>query len=285
MDVVSPEQLLLLNPYDGAKGTALDVIAQSEKVLPDVKAFAKTNVAAAMAEEERERLRSTIDERVQFLKQGFRYRSVQLNERRSDLRKQKRDNVPGAAKKYADVKKQQDALRDRKSEAIQTVQREPGLIQPMDAEIQAHVLVMPTDDPDDRQRRDDKVEARAMKEAIAFEQARGATVRDVSTAEKAHAADLGDWPGFDLLSERPDGSTRGIEVKGRARVGDVTLSENEWRAAITQREDYWLYVVYDCATSTPRLLRVQDPHGSVVATPIGDVAIDETEIFRHASDD
>jgi hypothetical protein len=237
-----------------------------------------------MVENERERLQSTLDERVRFLKQGYRYRKAQLAEQRSELRKQKRDSVPGAEKQYAEVKQQQREVESRESEAIQTIRREPELLHPMEAQEMACALVVPSSDPDDAERQTEEVEARAMKETIAYERSRGANVRDVSTPEKARAEGLADWPGFDVLSEHPDGTMRGIEVKGRARVGDVTLSENEWRAAITQRDDYWLYVVYDCATASPRLLRVQDPHGSVVARPTGDVVIDETEIFQNADD-
>jgi SNF2 family DNA or RNA helicase len=284
MEVVSPEQLLLLRPYDGPKGPALDVIAQSETQRQKALQFSEDEVAGQMVRDERERLLETMEERVRFLKQGFRYRAAQLAERRSDLRQQKRDNVPGAEKRYAEVKRQQRALDEREAEAIQTIRREPELIRPLEVEEMACALVVPTSDPDDKERRTDEIEARAMQVAMAHERSRGATVQDVSTPEKARAADLGDWPGFDVLAERPNGEVRGIEVKGRARVGDITLSENEWRAAITHRKDFWLYVVYDCVTASPQLLRIQDPHSALVATPTGDVVIDKIEIFQNATD-
>jgi superfamily II DNA or RNA helicase len=65
--------------------------------------------------------------------------------------------------------------------------------------------------------------------------------------------------GFDLLSRDPaTGMVRFIEVKGRAGTGPVALTANEYRTAERLREDYWLYVAFDCA-SVPRLLTVQDP--------------------------
>jgi len=85
-----------------------------------------------------------------------------------------------------------------------------------------------------------------------------ARVIDVHTPELALAAGLPEYPGFDLLSLRPDGE-RDIEVKGRARVGEIELSENEWARAATLRDRYWLYVVFDCATDRPRLHVVRDP--------------------------
>ena len=58
---------------------------------------------------------------------------------------------------------------------------------------------------------------------------------------------------------------RNIEVKGRARAGAVEITDNEWAAACNQRNDYWLYVVFDCATPHPRLVRVRDPFGKLLA--------------------
>ncbi len=63
-------------------------------------------------------------------------------------------------------------------------------------------------------------------------------VTDVSRPRLARAAGLEDNPGFDLLSNRPGEGSRGIEVKGRAGIGDVELTENEWPKACNQRERY-----------------------------------------------
>jgi hypothetical protein len=48
-------------------------------------------------------------------------------------------------------------------------------------------------------------------------------------------------------------------VKGRAGVGDVFLSANEYRTAVRQKEDYWLYVVYNCATPNPEVYPIRNP--------------------------
>ncbi len=64
--------------------------------------------------------------------------------------------------------------------------------------------------------------------------------------------------GFDLLSIRA-GTRRCIEVKGRAGVALVELTWGEFSKAQELGDDYWLYVVLDCATPNPRLYRVQDP--------------------------
>ena len=146
----------------------------------------------------------------------------------------------------------------------------------------AHALVVPSTDPEDRQRHDKEVERIAMQVAWAYEESQGAEVFDVSTPEKALQAGLDRWPGFDLLTHRTDGEQRGIEVKGRRAVGDVELKENEWAKAANLRDDYWLYVVYDCAAAHPRLLRVQDPFAKLLVRAKGGVIVDEASVFGAA---
>ncbi len=64
--------------------------------------------------------------------------------------------------------------------------------------------------------------------------------------------------GFDLLSLK-DLERRCIEVKGRSGVASVWLSWSEYAKAVEIGDDYWLYVVLDCATPSPRLYRIQNP--------------------------
>jgi len=103
--------------------------------------------------------------------------------------------------------------------------------------------------------RDDEIEQIAVREAIKHEEARGFVVEDVQSQNR----------GFDLISRRPhpeDPKTftevRFIEVKGRAGVGEVFLSANEYRAAERLTNDYWLYAVFNCG-ATPELNAVQNP--------------------------
>lgn len=103
--------------------------------------------------------------------------------------------------------------------------------------------------------RDDEIERIAVAEAIRHEESRGWVVESVESENR----------GFDLISRRPhpeDAKTfievRFIEVKGRAGVGVVALSENEYRTAQRLKGDYWLYTVFNCAAS-PELHVIQDP--------------------------
>lgn len=138
---------------------------------------------------------------------------------------------------------------------------------------------MPSADPENKKRQDKAIEDIAVKVAWPFEEAEGAIVRDISNPGRAREAGLLDWPGFDLLSIRPNKEERDIEVKGRVRVGDIEISENEWAKACNFRDQYWLYVVYDCASSYPRLVRIQDPFAKLIVKAKGGVLISESEIF------
>lgn len=48
---------------------------------------------------------------------------------------------------------------------------------------------------------------------------------------------------------------------------------SEWAKACNLRDGYWLSAIYDCATPSPRLVRVQDPFGNLLATAKGSVVM------------
>jgi hypothetical protein len=102
---------------------------------------------------------------------------------------------------------------------------------------------------------DEAIEKMAVAAVIAHEEARGWKVESVEQ----------DSRGFDLISRKPhpeDPQTavevRFIEVKGRAGVGEIALTSNEYKTADRLKKDYWLYVVYNCS-SKPEIHPVQDP--------------------------
>jgi len=64
--------------------------------------------------------------------------------------------------------------------------------------------------------------------------------------------------GWDVTSLQVGQVARYIEVKGRAGVGGVALTPNEWIKAQRFGKDYWLYVVVNCRTG-PELHLIQDP--------------------------
>jgi hypothetical protein len=106
-------------------------------------------------------------------------------------------------------------------------------------------------------RRDDEVERIAMAQAIAYEQARGWEVEDISQRRDGSGFDLRSLGPTDADGQRP---IRRIEVKGRAGHNEpVVLTPNEWLQAGRHGASYWLYVVWGCKTDAPTLRTIQNP--------------------------
>lgn len=97
-------------------------------------------------------------------------------------------------------------------------------------------------------RSDPEIEAIGMQVALQYEEHHARNAEDVSK----------DNLGFDIRSTERDGRKRYIEVKARAGVGAVSLTQNEWFKANRFGSDYYLYVVLNAA-SHPQLYVVQDP--------------------------
>jgi hypothetical protein len=64
--------------------------------------------------------------------------------------------------------------------------------------------------------------------------------------------------GWDITSLLGGQTDRYIEVKGRAGLGGVALTPNEWIKAQRFGKDYWLYIVVNCKEK-PELFQIQDP--------------------------
>jgi hypothetical protein len=103
--------------------------------------------------------------------------------------------------------------------------------------------------------RDEEIERIAVREVTRHETERGWVVENVEKDNR----------GFDLISRKPhphDDKTftdvRFIEVKGRAAVGEVALSDNEYKTAERLKKDYWLYVAFNCGMK-PELHLIHDP--------------------------
>lgn len=282
------EQLLLLKGGHGLPPAAQRLAAVAAKHRDQAEAFLIERIARGLAIEKRETLESTLPEREQFVQRGFNFRETELATARVIHSEKARNGNAAAARALKEIKEQQRTLSKRREIALATLSREPELIGPGELVFLAHAIVVPSSSAKDIQRQNDEIEQVAMDVARAYEEAEGATVKYVHTPELARAAGLTDNPGFDLLSIYPAGDPRGrraIEVKGRSRTGDVEVSANEWARAANLRNGYWLYVVYDCGTPAPSLMRVQDPFGSLLARASGSVLISPQEVTNAAAED
>jgi hypothetical protein len=129
------------------------------------------------------------------------------------------DGIEGEGRKQAAeqlelVKTRHSALSKVREARLAEIRAEPGQVVLGPVRFIAHALIVHSLDAEDTMRFDAEVEAVAVKLAMAHEENANGRVRDVSTAARARAAGLSDFPGFDLLSERPADAVRCIEVKG-----------------------------------------------------------------------
>ncbi len=282
------EALLLLQGTQRVPEAEISFASLATNSLDRVKAYILQQIAFPIAKARRQVLLDALEERQNFIKRGYDFQSAELAMIRARLTEKERAGYPEAKAELLRIKERQKLLGHQLENSLRRLAREPELIVSQKVTFLAFALVVPPQglqdqqayNENDGQRYDENMEKIAMQIAIAHEQSKGAQVSDVSTPEKAKACGLVHWPGFDLVSKRPDGEERAIEVKGRANIGNIELSTNEWVKACNLRSRYWLYVVFDCATPHPRLLRIQDPFGRLLGQPRGGVVIAAEEIWQ-----
>ena len=110
------------------------------------------------------------------------------------------------------------------------------------------IRVMPAPNESPAMKSDPEIEWVGMDVTMRFERGHGRTPEDVS------AENLG----FDVRSTDSAGVKRYIEVKARAGLGAVALTQNEWFKAKQFKSDYFLYAVLNAGTQ-PDLYIIQNP--------------------------
>ena len=258
--ICAVEPLLLLHSAPHVAPGAVPLAARAVGMKAAAGRFLAQVANEELAEDRRIALRVELPERQRRAGAGFDLRAAELAVQRQGLGKD------AGAEELAAVKEAQRDLLAERAKALTALASEPDRVVAGEVRFVAHALAIPPPEGDRTQRYDERVEDIAVRVAIAWERERGATVQDVSKPQLARNAGLPNWPGFDLLTTQPDGETRRIEVKGRAGRDGVHMEANEWTQACHLGKDYWLYVVFDCATATPELLRVRDPFHKLVAS-------------------
>lgn len=284
------EHLLLLTGADGFAPSRVPLATLARGMRSDALEFARTDVGERLVQRHRQARFDELPSRLEYINRGFDFQAAELAAARSRLNQLAREGDADAPAELAVVKARQRRLTADRNRRIAELRSDPERIQVGKVEILVHALVVPVQDTQALERFDADIEAIAVEAAAVYEKRCGAVVTDVSTPELARRAGLTDWPGFDLKSRRPAGAhgaveERAIEVKGRAGSGAVQISENEWARACNLRGDYWLYVVFDCATPRPRLVRVQDPFAKLLVRSRESLAFTITEsALNEASD-
>jgi len=155
--------------------------------------------------------------------------------------------VPGTI--AIEQRKYEDLLH-RKTELLKEIEQEKNIF-PLPPQIMSVIAVVPSNVKEEEiqaaMKRDEEVEKIAMDFVMSYEEKQGRRSDNVSSENL----------GYDIKS-RKQKEVRYIEVKGRAKIGDVSLSPNEKIKAERFGDNYWLYVVWNCATS-PRLEKIPNP--------------------------
>ena len=133
------------------------------------------------------------------------------------------------------------------AELVQTIQAE-RILTMSTPDYVAAIRIVPAVGIDPAMRRDDEIEMIGMDVAMRYEREEGRVPEDVSSENL----------GFDLRSTGKDGVKRYIEVKARAGVGAIALTQNEWWKAKRFGDDYFLYVVMNAAND-PELIIIRNP--------------------------
>ena len=258
------EHLLLLRGAHGFAPSRVPLATLARDMVAGANRFVREEVSERVVQTHRQRRLDDLPARLKFVNRGFGFQAAELAAFRSHLSEKVRAGDRHAQRELSKIKAQQRSLTASRNHRLAELRAEPDLIQAGETKFLVHALVVPTQDTEETERYDADVEAIAVEVATDYEKGFGAEVQDVSRPELARRAGLTDWPGFDLLSRHAGEERRAIEVKGRAGTGGIEMSDNEWAKACNLRDEYWLYVVFDCATPHPRLMRVRDPFAKLL---------------------
>ena len=255
------DQLLLLQSAGHVPPGSVSLAARGIGMRASAASYLEQLARERLVGDRRKALEGELPERRRRVQAGFDLREAALASRRIQLAAKE-----GADDEVATVKAAQRDLGAEKAEALAELEAAPSRIVAGEVRFVVHALAVPATSSDEIDQYDERVEQIAVRTVVDWEEERGAVVQDVSKPALARAAGLPDAPGFDLLAKLPDGGVRHIEVKGRRDQGGVQVTGNEWAQAYHLADIYWLYVVWNCATPDPTMVRIQDPFAKLLAS-------------------
>jgi superfamily II DNA or RNA helicase len=258
-DVKSISPTIMWDLADGKPpGEVVDVEAIKQKVLPKVLAGLKEYKERLTAE----RLKQGEIKR----KYGIRSLVKLIMDLDGELielnaRKERGENVDIVIRNKTE---QQKRYETSKKELEELIEREQNLTMNNPSFV-GIVRVLPRAETEEAMYSDEEVEKIGMEIVMKFERDNEREPEDVSKENL----------GFDIRSREKDGKIRYIEVKARAGVGSVALTQNEWFKAQRLGNDYYLYVVWNAG---------KDPNTKpyIIQNPAVNLQVDQkVEIVRY----
>ncbi|MDP2959683.1 MAG: helicase-related protein, partial [Longimicrobiales bacterium] len=152
------EYLLLLKGGSGIPVSAARFAATANELRDAARAYVLDGVANPLAERHRQALLGDLATRSEFVARGYDYQDAELAAARTKLTEKARAGDTWARGELTRVKDRQRALAARREEALATLHREPELVGVGDVTFLAHALVLPSTDPEDRERHDKEIE-------------------------------------------------------------------------------------------------------------------------------
>lgn len=161
-----------------------------------------------------------------------------------NIRKEKGENVDLAIyNKTVKKSEYENALLDLKDKILKEQSLNMGM-----PRLKGIVRIIPAESVPESMQTSQEIERIGMEIAMHYE------IKNNRIPEDVSAENLG----FDIRSKSQDGKVRYIEVKARAGIAAVALTQNEWFKAMRFANDYYLYAVLN-ARNTPELHVVQNP--------------------------
>ena len=261
----SPVKVVDLIPYKNLSNTPYQV---EPKLSDFIKAHADsavswvyTNVVESVIRGAKKKIRGDRQKRAAYISDAFSEYSSEKQTKINELYGKLLHNDSGTIR--AKIDKLNSQLSQRKAKTDERIKclMESVKIASTCPELIARLLIVPLEHPEDEaedyevlagsaMKSDDEVEKAAMQEAMRFERQAGRAPVDVSKANL----------GYDIESKSSGGAVlRYIEVKGRARSGEIILSENEYRQLSQLGGAAWLYVVLGCKDGKRELKAFPDP--------------------------
>ena len=212
---LSPDALLVLHGAPGVAPGSVPLASRAAAMRAGASVHAERRLSRVL-EEHRTARGAELPERRRRVNVSFDLQSAALAKRRSEL---VRAPTEASERDIAALRREQAVLAGARERVLRDLDGAPERIVSGLVRFLVHALALPPPADGDVEQLDERVEAIAVRVAAQAEADRGAEVQDVSTPEKARAAGLSDWPGFDLLSRYPGGKGPEHRGQGTCRAG------------------------------------------------------------------